>query len=101
MCVWVSTAIGGICAFKCENTSYEPELFPGLIYRMRQPKVCILIFVSGKIVLTGAKTKNQIDQAFQLIWPILQKFKKQYQDRNRNDTMEEEQDNYDEQFDEF
>jgi hypothetical protein len=34
---------------------YEPELFPGLIYRMVQPKIVLLIFVSGKIVLTGAK----------------------------------------------
>ncbi len=34
---------------------YEPELFPGLIYRMKQPKIVLLIFVSGKIVLTGAK----------------------------------------------
>jgi transcription initiation factor TFIID TATA-box-binding protein len=36
-------------------SSYEPELFPGLIYRMKQPKIVLLIFVSGKIVLTGAK----------------------------------------------
>ncbi|TQD80426.1 hypothetical protein C1H46_034016 [Malus baccata] len=34
---------------------YEPELFPGLIYRMKQPKIVLLIFVSGKIVITGAK----------------------------------------------
>jgi TATA-box binding protein (TBP) (component of TFIID and TFIIIB) len=33
---------------------YEPELFPGLIYRMKDPKVVLLIFVSGKVVLTGA-----------------------------------------------
>ena len=32
---------------------YEPELFPGLIYRMKQPKVVLLIFVSGNVVLTG------------------------------------------------
>ncbi len=32
---------------------YEPELFPGLIYRMKQPKIVLLIFVSGKVVLTG------------------------------------------------
>ncbi|KDQ59642.1 hypothetical protein JAAARDRAFT_628099 [Jaapia argillacea MUCL 33604] len=38
-------------------SSYEPELFPGLIYRMIKPKVVLLIFVSGKIVLTGAKVK--------------------------------------------
>ena len=37
---------------------YEPELFPGLIYRMKQPKIVLLIFVSGKIVLTGAKVNN-------------------------------------------
>jgi TATA-box binding protein (TBP) (component of TFIID and TFIIIB) len=34
---------------------YEPELFPGLIYRMQLPKIVLLIFVSGKIVLTGGK----------------------------------------------
>ena len=34
---------------------YEPELFPGLIYRMKEPKVVLLIFVSGKVVLTGAQ----------------------------------------------
>ena len=33
--------------------SYEPELFPGLIYRMMHPKIVLLIFVSGKVVLTG------------------------------------------------
>ncbi len=33
--------------------SYEPELFPGLIYRMLKPKVVLLIFVSGKVVITG------------------------------------------------
>lgn len=32
---------------------YEPELFPGLIYRLKSPKVVMLIFVSGKVVLTG------------------------------------------------
>ena len=37
---------------------YEPELFPGLIYRMKQPKIVLLIFVSGKIVLTGAKVRS-------------------------------------------
>ncbi|KAH0927336.1 LOW QUALITY PROTEIN: hypothetical protein HID58_019592 [Brassica napus] len=37
-------------------SSYEPELFPGLIYRMKVPKIVLLIFVSGKIVITGAKS---------------------------------------------
>lgn len=57
-------------------SSYEPELFPGLIYRMVKPKVVLLIFVSGKIVLTGAKVREEIYQAFNLILPVLAEFKK-------------------------
>ncbi|KOS19973.1 TATA-box-binding protein [Escovopsis weberi] len=57
-------------------SSYEPELFPGLIYRMIKPKIVLLIFVSGKIVLTGAKVREEIYQAFEMIYPVLQDFRK-------------------------
>ncbi|XP_067942395.1 uncharacterized protein [Watersipora subatra] len=57
-------------------SSYEPELFPGLIYRMVKPKIVLLIFVSGKVVLTGAKVRTQIQEAFENIYPILKGFKK-------------------------
>lgn len=57
-------------------SSYEPELFPGLIYRMVKPKIVLLIFVSGKIVLTGAKVRDEIYHAFELIYPVLQDFRK-------------------------
>ena len=56
--------------------SYEPEIFPGLIYKMKQPKVVLLVFVSGKIVLTGAKSRADIYQAFENIFPVLQEFRK-------------------------
>lgn len=56
--------------------SYEPELFPGLIYRMQQPKIVLLIFVSGKVVLTGAKKRSEIYTAFENIYPVLQEYKK-------------------------
>ena len=39
-------------------SSYEPELFPGLIYRMVKPRIVLLIFVSGKVVLTGMLIVN-------------------------------------------
>ena len=52
-------------------SSYEPELFPGLIYRMIKPKIVLLIFVSGKIVLTGAKVREEIYAAFEQIYPTL------------------------------
>lgn len=58
-------------------SSYEPELFPGLIYRMVKPRIVLLIFVSGKVVLTGAKVRQEIYEAFDNIYPILKTFKKQ------------------------
>ena len=42
------------------RTMYEPEQFPGLIYRMDEPKVVILLFTSGKLVCTGAKTEEEV-----------------------------------------
>lgn len=56
--------------------SYEPELFPGLIYRMVNPKIVLLIFVSGKIVLTGAKVREDIYEAFENIYPVLTQYRK-------------------------
>ena len=42
---------------------YEPEQFPGLIYRMDDPKVVILLFASGKLVCTGAKKETEVHRA--------------------------------------
>ena len=55
--------------------AYEPEQFPGLIYRMIEPNIVLLIFVSGKIVLTGGKNRDDIYQGFKNIYPLLVKFK--------------------------
>lgn len=55
-----------------EFCSYEPEVFPGLVYKMMDPKLVLLIFVSGKVVLTGAKCKKDIDSAFDKIYPVLE-----------------------------
>ena len=57
-------------------SSYEPEVFPGLIYRMMNPKVALLIFVSGKLVLTGARTRDDIKRAYEKIYPVLKEFEK-------------------------
>ena len=45
------------------KTMYEPEQFPGLIYRMEEPKVVILIFASGNLVCTGAKKEQDVYDA--------------------------------------
>ncbi len=43
-----------------ENVEYEPEQFPGLVYRVREPKAVALLFTTGKIVCTGTKNKEDI-----------------------------------------
>jgi transcription initiation factor TFIID TATA-box-binding protein len=43
-----------------ENVEYEPEQFPGLVYRIKQPKVAMLLFGSGKIVCAGARNTDDI-----------------------------------------
>lgn len=48
------------CACSLGKTMYEPEQFPGLIYRMDEPKVVILIFASGKLVCTGATKEEDV-----------------------------------------
>eukprot|EP00092_Neocalanus_flemingeri_P025343 GFUD01027478.1.p1 GENE.GFUD01027478.1~~GFUD01027478.1.p1 ORF type:complete len:314 (+),score=118.92 GFUD01027478.1:89-1030(+) len=67
----------GLVLTHSQFSSYEPELFPGLIYRMVKPRIVLLIFVSGKVVLTGAKVRQEIYEAFDNIYPILKNFKKQ------------------------
>lgn len=56
--------------------SYEPELFPGVIYRLMNPKIVAMIFVSGKVVITGAKYRNHIDTALEKLYPVLLDYKK-------------------------
>ena len=56
--------------------TYEPDLFPGLIFRSINPKLVFLCFRSGKVVITGAKNKQQIDKTYNsLFCNILIKYK--------------------------
>ncbi len=57
-------------------STYEPELFSGLVYRIPDSKVVLLIFVSGKIVITGAKSTNDLQAAVDHIYPELIDFRK-------------------------
>jgi len=43
---------------------------------MVEPKIVLLIFVSGKVVLTGGKVRNEINEAFEQIYPVLKEYRK-------------------------
>ena len=70
---------------------YEPEIFPGLIYHMLQPEIVLLIFVSGKIVLTGAKEREEIYDAFKKIYPVLYKFRLENKTGKSNKMLHQEE----------
>jgi transcription initiation factor TFIID TATA-box-binding protein len=55
------------------RTMYEPEQFPGLIYRMDDPRVVILVFASGKIVCTGAKKEEEVYESINKLYDQLEK----------------------------
>ncbi|OUJ19250.1 TATA-box binding protein TBP [Methanonatronarchaeum thermophilum] len=48
--------------FGLENVEYEPEQFPGLVYRLEEPKVVLLLFGSGKIVCTGGRKPEDCEK---------------------------------------
>jgi transcription initiation factor TFIID TATA-box-binding protein len=62
-------------AFTLVKAMYEPEQFPGLIYRMDDPKTVILIFRSGKLVCTGAKREGDVNRSVQKLHEKLEEEK--------------------------
>jgi transcription initiation factor TFIID TATA-box-binding protein len=72
-----SAGLGGYidlekATYSLKRTMYEPEQFPGLIYRMDDPKVVILIFTSGKLVCTGAKKETEVHRAISKLQDALE-----------------------------
>lgn len=55
------------------NTEYNPEQFPGLVLRIKDPKTSALIFSSGKVVCTGARSMDKVDESIQKIIKSLEK----------------------------
>ncbi len=62
-------------AFSLENAEFEPEQFPGLVFRVFNPKVVFLLFRSGKIVCTGAKKKSDLKKGVDKLVEELKRIK--------------------------
>lgn len=52
-----------VLALELENTEYEPEQFPGLVYKLDEPTTTFLLFSNGKLVCTGTKSRAQLEDA--------------------------------------
>src|SRR3990172_2734898 len=57
------------------NTEYNPEQFPGLVMRIKEPKTSALIFSSGKVVCTGAKSMKKVKESIMAIIKNIEKIK--------------------------
>ena len=75
-----------------KKISYEPQIFPGLIYHMDKPKLAVLIFSSGKVNFVGIKKKDDAFEALKNIQPIIQKYKIVIKNKNE-EAKEKEFDN--------
>src|SRR5512136_120530 len=76
--VVASTSLGSeldlpAIAMSLDGSEYEPEQFPGLIYRLKEPKTAILLFRSGKVVCTGAKSLEQVKLAIEKVTKQMEK----------------------------
>jgi transcription initiation factor TFIID TATA-box-binding protein len=58
--------------YKLKRVMYEPEQFPGAVFRMDEPKVVFLIFSAGKLVCVGAKKEEQVYAAVDNIQKLLE-----------------------------
>ena len=56
-----------VITLNVENIEYEPEQFPGLVYRIKDPKIVVLIFSSGKIILTGGKNLEDVRKGLDVL----------------------------------
>lgn len=64
-----------VLAMKLDNTEYEPEQFPGLVYKLPEQKATFLLFSNGKIVCTGTKSEKEVDKALDKLIENLKKAK--------------------------
>lgn len=56
-----------VISLDVEHVEYEPEQFPGLVYRLDNPKAVCLLFGTGKMVITGARTMENVDKAVETV----------------------------------
>ena len=53
------------------DVDYEPEQFPGAIYKIKEPKVALLLFKNGKIICTGGRSEADVSAALHLAAKLL------------------------------
>ena len=76
-----------VAADVLDNVMYEPEQFPGLIYRMQDPKTVLLLFASGKLVCTGAKSKEMVHESVAKVYGVLRDYDLFYEEQEQTNVL--------------
>ena len=66
--------LAGIYQDHCNISTYQPNMFPGLIFRPKPSPVVLLCFKSGKFVITGGKSIQDIHKGWEELWPLMQRY---------------------------
>ncbi len=61
-------------ALGIDDIEYEPEQFPGAILKLKKPNVSLLVFKNGKIIVAGARNKEEIEKSLEKVNKMLKKF---------------------------
>jgi len=64
-------------ALALENTEYEPEQFPGLVYKLEEPTATFLLFSNGKLVCTGTKNNQQLTDSMEKLIQVIKEAKEE------------------------
>jgi transcription initiation factor TFIID TATA-box-binding protein len=61
-------------AYKVYDVEYEPEQFPGAIFKLKEPKSSLLLFKNGKIICTGCKSEKEVQAALEKTAKLMEPF---------------------------
>ncbi len=79
-------------SLELENTEYEPEQFPGLVYKLVKPTATFLLFSNGKLVCTGTKNKEQLEDSMNQLNKNIRAAIKRLKENLKNQPVEKEED---------
>jgi len=79
-------------SLELENTEYEPEQFPGLVYKLIKPTATFLLFSNGKLVCTGTKNKEQLEDSMNQLNKNIRVAMKRLKDNLKSQIVEKEED---------
>ncbi|XP_014473441.1 PREDICTED: TATA box-binding protein-like protein 1 [Dinoponera quadriceps] len=75
-CMPFAIKITSFSVYHKENADYEPELHPGVTYKLKEPKATLKIFSTGSVTVTAPNVAS-VQAAIEYIYPLVYEFRKE------------------------